>query len=545
MEVGAAAPLILKLQEQQRRKADPLAYWQPKSWAQRALLSCWRLFAFLDEVYWHASNSGGKTDGCAALAVSLLQCRKEVAGIALPEMPEVSCGVLLVHSYKQAVLSSIKAIREKLGAWPYHEVMASDDCPGVIYVKPIGSREDDHRLWSRLLIFPRDGEIPDGLRLNFAWADEPPDEKMWRELRWRATSGMRFIRFIGATPKLKRFWGWLLDDFVKACGRVAGREDTWESSVNNSRLRIQSTIYDNKALTAADIARAERDAENDPEKDARLMGEHVDATGQNPWSLTVLARWAARCVDHKPWMLTVQREKDMGQGKRLVGIECEVQVWEKPDYLDSYYIPLDPAKGIGKDPDGLHVWSIKHNRLVARLNVSIGGYGLGMAAAIIARHYNNALVDPAVTGGYGEAIFSALRDSDYWNINRQQYWDRTTNAWASRLGFDEGGEFAGKIRGAIDRAIITDACEIPSRDVIDCLRHCQYDENGKIVGEAKYHDEDLVLAGRAQLFMADRPEIVTQESKAKLDFEDSLARSMGHRVPDAEYAPEPVVIERW
>lgn len=527
----------------QARRADPLTYWKPKSWVQRALLSCWREFPDLDELYWHASNSGGKTDGCASLALALLQRRTHLDGIPLPKMPEQVFGVLLVHSYKQAVLSSIRALREKLGKWPHHEVPASDDCPGVIYVRQIGNESEDRSTWSRLFIYPRDGEVPDGLRLAFAWADEPPDQEMWRELRFRATSGQRFIRFIGATPKLKKFWGWLLSDYEKQCGKIEGREDTWHETVSNGRLRLQSSIYDNKALTPTDIARAERDAENDPEKEARLYGKHVDATGSNPWSYAVLARWRARCVDPKVEWLVIQAERDAGAGKILSEIACELQVWDDYDFLDSYYIPLDPAKGINKDPDGLHVWSIRKNKLVARLNASIGGFGLGMAAAMLGKRYGNALVDPAVTGGYGESVLTGLRVADYWNINRQEFFDRETKEWASRLGYNEDQAFAAKIRGAIDRAILTDSCEIPSADVISCLTHCQFDENGKIVGEYKYPDEDLVLAGAAQLFIGNQSERPEVAEEPRLDFEETLAREMGRRPePDAH---EPVVIERW
>lgn len=526
-----------------KERADPLAYWKCRSWVQRALLSCWLLFKELVEVYWHAGNSGGKTSGGAVLALALLQRREEVDGIRLPTMPAQVYGALLVHSYKQATLSSIKALRELLGDWPHHEAPASDDCPGVIYIKQHGCQSDDRSKWSRLLVFPRDGEIPDGLRLHLAWADEPPDEKMWRELRFRGISGLRYFRFITATPKLKKFWGWLLGDYEKSVGKEPGTEQDWQQGVKNDRLRLESSIYDNKALTPGDLRRAEKDAENDPEKEARLWGKHVDATGKNPWSYAVLARWRARCEDPKTERLVIQAEKDNGAGKMLTEIACELQVWDAPDFLDSYYIPLDPAKGIDKDPDGLHVWSIRKNRLVARLNASIGGFGLGMAAAILARRYNNALVDPAVTGGYGETVLTGLRVSEYWNVNRQEFFDRETKEWASRLGYNEDQAFAARIRGAIDRAILTDSCEIPSADVISCMMHCQFDENGKIVGEYKYPDEDLVLAGAAQVFIGNRSQRPEVAEEPKLDFDEAWARENGRLTDPLE--PDPVVIERW
>lgn len=545
MEVASDTDALLALELHERR-TDPLAFWKARSWAQRALIRCWKEVPGLDEVYWHAGNSGGKTDGCSALALALLQRRTHLDGIPLPEMPVQVYGVLLVHSYKQAVLSSVKSLREKLGAWPHHEVPASDDCPSVIYVRQMDNASDDRATWSRLFIYPRDGEVPDGLRLAFAWPDEPPDEKMWRELRFRATSGQRFIRFIGATPKEKRFWRWLLEDYEKSCGKHAGTEANWRGTVRNARLRIQSSIYDNKALLPSDIARAERDAADDPEGDARLYGEHVDASGSKAWAPALLARWKARCVDPEVETLHIQREKDTGTGKSLVPVACQLQVWEAPDFLDSYYLVCDPAKGIkddAHDPDGLQVWSIRKNKLVARVNEYLGGYGLGMAAAIIAKRYRNALVDVEMNGGYGEAVLTGLRVSEYWNMNRQQYFDRSTSQWASRLGFNNDETFRGKMVGAVDRALKTDSCIILSADVIDALIGCIKDENGKILADTKNHDEDLILAGAAQVFIgnqSDRPEIAEEP---RLDFEETLAREMG-RLPDP-MEPEPIIMERW
>jgi hypothetical protein len=545
LDAGTILALAEDLNEKALR-ADPLAHWRPSSWVQRAMLSCWLEHPELIETYWHAANSGGKTDGLASLTLAMLQRRPSLAGIALPEMPKQVFGVLLVHSYKQAVLSSIKALREKLGDWDHHEVPASDDCPGVIYVRQVDNKSQERETWSRLYVYPRDGEVPDGLRLDLAWGDEPPDDEMWRELRHRATAGRRFFRFIGATPKLKRFWGWLLADYERAAGKEPGREGTWHGAIRNGRLRLQSSIYDNKALSAADIRRAEIDAENDPEKDARLFGMHVDSSGSNPWTYATLARWKARCVEPEVEMLEYQGEIDGGAGRRLEPRMVRLQVVDPPDFLDSYYIPIDPAKGIRDskhDPDGIHVWSIRHNKLVARVNDYVGAFNAGVIGAILAKRYNNALVDVAMTGGYGEAVLTGLRVSGYWNINRQKYWDREQGAWASRLGYVEDEQFRGKIIGAIDRAIQTDSCVITIPDVIDSLIGCVVDENGRIVADTKNHDEDLVLAGAAQLFIGGQSAQVRIAEAPNLDIYEAVARSQGRR-PDAPL-PEPVIHEAW
>ncbi len=73
--------------------------------------------------------------------------------------------------------------------------------------------------------------------------------------------------------------------------------------------------------------------------------------------------------------------------------------------------------------------------------------------------------------------------------------------------------------------------------------HCQFDENGKIVGEYKYPDEDLILAGAAQVFIgaqSQRPEIAEEK---RLDIREAVSRSMG-RIVD-EYEIEAPIVERW
>lgn len=545
----AAVTYAEQVAEYHRRlKADPLTYWQAKSWAQRALLSCWLLFRRLVEVYWHASNSGGKTNGGAVLALSLLQRRREVGGIKLPEMPEQVFGVLLVHSYKQALLSSIKALRELYGETGYKEDIASDDCPGAIYIRPLGCKSDDHRKWSLILVFPRDGEIPDGLRLDFAWADEPPDEEMWRELRFRGISGHRYFRFITATPKKKKFWKWLLADFEKSCGKEVGRKDDWR--VTGSRMRIQSSVYDNEALTAADIRRAEEDAENDEEKDARLYGDHVDSTGSRPWPYEILMRWKARCrlPDNEKIVL---QELAGRSGRLMPEIAANLQIWAPYDELDTYIVFGDPAKGIKDDkhdPDGLHVWSVRRNALVARSNEYIGAFMLGKLMAKVGRMYGNALLEPLVTGGFGTGLLAGIESEDYVNVTLKTPSGRVGAEPTNQLGYTETADSHDEMSEALLRAMQTDSAGVWCHEVVDALLACVR-VDGKIVAEVGGHakfrrPEDFVLAGRAQVVIGKIRGGQLEAEVPRLDFGRVVQESMGRHV-EMNGHHEPVIEEAW
>jgi hypothetical protein len=473
-----------------REREDPL---EKFTFANRAFEYVTRQLG-LNEAYVHSGNMAGKTTWGASVAVSLLRRLQTLCGTPLPQMPRQVVGLLIVPSYKQSMGSSIQMVRQMIGNHPHTETLLMGNYVQAFHVKQRGCLSDNPQDWSVLYVIPHDGEPPKGVRADFVWADEPPRMKLWREAVMRARARSVFVSYITATP-LNRLdsadgagWEPLLARFKDCLG-----------DPKDGRIRIQTSIYDNTALDEADLLRAERAVEGDPFAQARLRGEHVDAAGSCPFDVNILDRWMDACSEPERLSFTVQKESDSPSGKRLDHVSCELEVWEHVDPSDLYLLVLDPARGIndGKhDPDGGHLWSMRKRALVGRINQFLGGWGLGSAAVEVAKTYNNASICVARGGGFGESVFSAIRQSGYSNLTsiiRSESIGQSGNA----LGFTETHESRGRAIEALRQALTTGDAVIPSEDVISCLKNCIIDSKGKILAGPRGHDEDMICAGIA------------------------------------------------
>jgi len=486
--------LRLQLHDEDRR-ANPLRYFRLMSWAQEKLVeTCGRA-----EVYWHSSNLSGKTTAGCALDLAFLMGLPGLHAmdgrlIKIPVLRPPVTWALGVPSYKIAAGSSLLALRALLGAHPHVEQsQGGKDMVTSILIKHARSRSDEpDETWSKLFVFPYDGTEPEGVRLDGWHCDEPPPPRFLDALRTRKKAGHRLYGYITATPIDFQTWGPILKQYPDEMLKI-----------EHGRMRMQSAVYDNKALTPEDIRQLEESLRDSPLRNARLLGEHVDASGACPFDAGALddmvrSAQTPKRIDE----ITVEREVDVGgpgYGSRVLRqIRCRVEVWDDYEAGDSYLIVCDPGKGIKDsrhDPDCAHVWSRRRKKLVARFNEYVGGFGLGGLCARLGRRYGSAEVDPAVTGGYGEAVLAGLRHAGYGNIARNDK-EAAPGVVAGLFGFTENREQRNAWRLAMEEAVAGRLVTIPSRDVLACLKTIVIDDKGKIL-EGPRHDEDWVCAGRA------------------------------------------------
>ena len=236
-----------------------------------------------------------------------------------------------------------------------------------------------------------------------------------------------------------------------------------------------------------------------PWAQAALFGKHVNIVGGCPFE-ELLPPWEAKCrppIGER--QMVVEREQD-GEGQtELVAARAKLQVWHDVDEHDEYIVLADPGRGINDgrhDPDGLHVRSRRTRALVARLSEYLGPWGLGAAAVDVATLYRGAQLYVARGGGYGEAVLSAARVLGYRNIGPDL--DASRIRQVSRLGGAETGESRIKAMNAVLAMLQRNETDMPSLDVVRCLKNCIVDGNGKIVARAGYHDEDLILLGHGE-----------------------------------------------
>jgi hypothetical protein len=254
------------------------------------------------------------------------------------------------------------------------------------------------------------------------------------------------------------------------------------------------------------------------------------------------AKWTAKPT-LREYSILAERTTEAGRVSepRLV----RVQVWEPTDETDSYVLVADPSTGVRSrthDPAGFQVWSRRKRKLVARYNDYLEPYGLGYLIGLVAKDYNNALVDVDMTGGYGGPTITALSNLRYHNINRD-YHEYRPGSSTSQLGFRITHENRAEITDAIQRALVDDSVTVPSDEVLSCLKGCTVDERGKFLAAPGRHDEDMICMGRALHLMdtlgVPAPRIVTALERAKRMFAPYGA--VVEREPDEDQS----LLEEW
>lgn len=492
-----------------RLRGDPLSTMRCSSEAQREL---YRRVSDA-EVFWRCGNQGGKTHGGAALGVALARGLQSLDGrligedgppspVALPRLAVPNLGLLVVKGYKQSLDSAVAAYLRALGDWPHHIRRGAQGTVVEIAVKYDGCRSDDPLTWSRIQIHVDDGKPPVGIRADWAHADEPPSEALWREVRFRGQANRPFVRYITATPLDRRDWDWLRRDF-EGC----------HNKVKDGKLELLSTVFDNRALSEKHKEQLRVMAANDPLEKARLYGEYVDTTGLCPFRYDLLQRWSDRC-----W------EPEL---HNLHGVELEV--WHQPEEKDQYLVICDPSSGVNDDshdPCELVVVSRRRRGVVARFNGYSTASGLGQLAGDVAQWYNRALVIPEMNA-FGEAFMIGL--GDYSNVYMSEHHDRyTTNR--SSVGWRTTATSRGTIIASLQTALLEDSMEVPSRDMIDCLMAVQVDHLGRVAAAPGRHDESLITLGIAAHMLETLPAVKDRKPQAPyVPTAHLISRSLGLR----------------
>lgn len=479
------------------------------------------------------------TFGGVALDTALLVGRRELWGIELPYLKPPVVGALIVESYKIAEDSSVQALLELIGDVP-HKVGTTGGVnrwTSVVYVRHPEIRSDNYEDWSKVTLFPHEGELPEGIRLDFAHADEPAPARVWDAIRHRGRGGGRpFLRYTTATPTERATWGWYMtpEEFEHA---LISREEFEQGTgrPRNRRVRIQTSVFDNNTLTEEDFADKRAMAAGSPLERARLYGDHVDVTGKNPLDQVMLATWEGRCRAGEDVPVQIQVKVNRPGARETRNRVVTYREFFPPEPDEFYYLPLDPSSGVDDrlhDPAAFHVYACRAERLVAVFEGALGPYGLGQLAGIVGWRYGGeakaALVDPEMSGGWGEAVLDGLGDLGYWNIS-QDVNEEQNDKLEPRLGFRTTPFNRGDLIGAVDKLLFHDAVIVPDIRVVSCLKNVIVNEKGKVEAAPGRHDEHLILLGR---YGVRRPTFMLPERRAPkpVPFE-RLVDEMNGRMP--------------
>ena len=500
-----------------------------------------------------AGNNAAKTTGGALLFTALAQGRTEVAGVPLPRLKQPTTWWVLSRTYKQQAGSVQPAYQRWLGEYP-HEVAWSNKAKGwieQINVRPLNARTEDPSGWSKIVFVSQHqqgttGDIGKGVKIDGWHSDEPGEEAVIRELRKARIAGRPFFRLHTFTPLSRAEWEFLRKDF----------DGTLRNPVGN-RVELVASLYDNAIenggfLTPAEIADYLASFKDDPFLEARIWGDYVDLSGKNPFLalLDQLRRWERECEDPKLERYEIIGEEDTEEGRIRIPFAVDVEIYEEAVAGERYFAPCDPSLGVDDeqhDPCGLHVYARDPFRLVARYNGYCGAYGLGTLAAMLGERYNNALVDPDMTGGYGGPTLTALAQyrskrhpNGYGWINQDRVQDRN-GEWRTTLGFSWNEDNKAEAIEQIRNALRMDSVRVRSRAVVECLKQAVMDPKQRLVKPAGVHYEDLCNLGRALQVV--HPHVPVRETKSPgQKAEEIFDRALGikpRRV--AQYRPAP----RW
>jgi hypothetical protein len=549
-------------------RRDPLAYRRMSSVAQRD--AC-EYVAQGVETYWHAGKAGGKTEGLAHLFVAMCRGLKRLDGrimvrrgpewiraldrrqprapqdenephwITLPGLHDGEAWRhwVIVNSYDQARHSSVRAYRRLLGKWP-HEIGWLDGSRSgrvkTIRVKPDGWLSDDPATWSEIMFISQEGMTEEdvrrvqGARIDSCHGDEAPGKRLWQEIRARQDAGRRLYLGIGYTPQVRAEWEWLLSD--------EGFAHCYRQPVGG-RVRIQSGVEDNRAMSLIDLRDRWRKAKGDPEFEARWNGEHVDVSSMCPFPHAPMDRLLAACVRGRRERYIVREPSESMPNAELA--VAEIERWLEHNPRHRYLIVVDTSRGIddGKhDPAELEVWDWTTGHLVCRFGQrdGAGGYldedALALLAEMLGKEYGNALVDWEVTGGYGLQFGATLRRVGYPNMAHD---DRTLSPGVVRTEY--GWVASASTNGEIVNALITGlkdgSFSVWSADVVRQWKDVRMAKDGTTPGVkkgARHHREAMICAGRALHWIQTRAATSVPESQAPDAMREALRNDFGRPI---------------
>lgn len=506
------------------RERDPLAWWR---FAVPRLHEAFALFTDpdpIEELHLRASNKGTKTETQAAWMLACLQKRPELDGVPVPQWRGPVEGAQFVLDFKAQLLSVQPAYLRLLGRWPYH-ARYSGEVLTSLRVKPIGA-SDNEAEWSVVHFLSQENRRSGvGVRADVAAFDEPPVIEILREMRKAAHAGRPSIRLIAETPTIRRQWAPLLEDYGDTPRRSIRRVDRERAECRWSLDDVSDWV-----LSPAEKAKLRRIYAKDPLREAREHGDYISTEGACPFNLDTLLAILGDC--REPEIETIRAVREGMNGEPTTLERVPLQVWEKPQQGQRYYISIDPSSGIDDgrhNPACLHVVKLGPCDLVARWNGYLAPFTLGALAAAVGRQYANALVDVEMKDHWGVNVIRGLAHSKYPNVGHEMR-ELRPGEFAKEAGFDMNEETRTVIIGCIQdwveaRSAGIRYAECPSRQVIESIMDTELDDRGKIVaGQGVAHGEDVVCWGRALQKALSRSSRMIPEMRPALTAEQELAR---------------------
>ena len=193
---------------------------------------------------------------------------------------------------------------------------------------------------------------------------------------------------------------------------------------------------------------------------------------------------------------------EIDKGGLVANDQGSLQIWKKPEHVQTYVLGCDVADGgEGGDFSCIEVFKKLPNPYVAEQVAEWHGhldpYNFAHIIEKVARWYNEALVS-VETNAHGLATQQELQ-KQYWNLYRQEFFDRYKNQYANKIGWDTT-ERSKKLLISFSTHCIADMTIIvhSSKLIRECMTFVRTETGG---GEASSNGyDDRVMAAMISLF---------------------------------------------
>jgi hypothetical protein len=190
------------------------------------------------------------------------------------------------------------------------------------------------------------------------------------------------------------------------------------------------------------------------------------------------------------------------------GVDNNLWIWEYPDYMKSYMVVADVARGDGQDFSTFHVFDIEASCQVAEFKSKIPPKEFGNILVGIATEYNNALL-VVENASIGWATIDQIISREYSNLYYSSKSDQeTVQSYMSKFENDKlvpGFSMTARTRPLVIAKMMEyireKAVTVQSDRLLKEMRVFVW-KNGKAQAQTSYND-DLVMAFATGLYVRD------------------------------------------
>ena len=179
-------------------------------------------------------------------------------------------------------------------------------------------------------------------------------------------------------------------------------------------------------------------------------------------------------------------------------------VWHKPvrgGYTENgervephrYVMSVDTSSGGSTDYSGIQVVDVETFEQVAEYQGKIDPDLLGVECYRLGRIYNNALIVPEVTGGWGFSVEQELKRLRYSNLYTKRILDRLTRKWTDRTGWDTTVKTRAHMLDTLERVLREKEFGLYSLRTVSELGTFVRDDAGRPAAQPGCND-DLVIS---------------------------------------------------